>query len=130
MRADADGRPLVDDTANGLGVRLGPDIGVDAKGQVVLDGCGMSVAPNWRLLPHHRRPERLDKLCPGSLGKNNLRCFAWGDGNFQNGELTDDLALEVDSPKHGNVVPRASVSLQEYREHLANTRNAWEIDES
>lgn len=129
MRADVDGKPLVEPSAKGLGVRAGTDVRVDAAGRVILDGTGMSVAPNWRVLPYHRRPERLDRLCSGSVGSNSLVCFAWGEGDFQNASLNEELALEVDSDKHGNVVPRASVTLHEFGELLAKTRDAWEVDE-
>lgn len=135
MRADPEGKPVVENTGKGLGVRVAPvngvaDVDLDADGQVMLNGKGMSVAPSWRSLPPFLRPRRLKELCPGSRGNDDLRCFVMGEGPFEDSIINDDLTLETDSPTHGVVAPRALVSAQDYQAHLAATRNAWTVDET
>jgi hypothetical protein len=52
-----------------------------------------------------------------------------GDGPFVNGPMTEDLSLHVTSPKHGEVEPSREMILAAYQLALANTRDAWQIDE-
>ncbi len=69
MKSAADGLPVVGDQSKELGVRVPPnpssDVDVDPITQmVVLNGAGMSVAANWRLLKPHLVPARLSGIVP------------------------------------------------------------------
>lgn len=128
MRKEADGLPALE--ARSLGVRQGVDIDTDAQGNVLVNGKGMSVAPNWRNISRTRVPKRLRPLVPGARGSNNTFCFRFGDGPFVQGELAKGLTLEPDSPTHGNVAPAQPVPLNTYEMDLAATRSAWQEDET
>jgi hypothetical protein len=41
---------------------------------------GMSVAPQWRLLPVHRIPRRLRAKFPQAAGKNSVFLWRMGEG--------------------------------------------------
>ena len=45
MKRDEDGLPTVERSASGLGIRPGTDVDVDARGNAVVNGKGMSVSP-------------------------------------------------------------------------------------
>jgi hypothetical protein len=135
MKEDNDGKPVVDPTGRGLGVREVTvngvtDVDLDSEGHVILNGKGMSVAPSWRALPPHLVPKRLKDKFPRARGSVELRCFTMGDGPFQDGPIADDLDFKRDTPRHGLIVPRTSVSLDQYQTDLANTRDLWVIDEA
>lgn len=135
MKKAEDGKPVVEASANGLGVRgpsaVGrPDVDLDDRGAVILNGKGMSVAPDWRDLPKHRIPIRLKAEVPNATGNPNLVCFRMGQGPFRDGPVSDGLELLVDRPGHGVVAPRGLVPLDRYQDHLAATRDLWTIDES
>jgi hypothetical protein len=134
MNEDLDGWPVVDATGRGLGVRGLPvnnvvDVDLDPDGKVILNDKGMSVAPSWRDLPPHLVSRRLKSKFPDARGSTQLRCFTMGDGPFQDGPLADGLDLKRDTPRHGIIVPRTSVSLDQYQADLASTRDLWMIDE-
>jgi hypothetical protein len=137
MKKDDDGRPVVDASGKGLGVRGIPvnnvvDVDLDGDGKVILNDKGMSVVPTWRDLPYFLLPESLRKKFPDAKkarGNSNLHCFTMGDGSFVEGRVADGLDLKPDSPKHGVVVPRTSVLLDRYQADLANTRDRWTIVE-
>jgi hypothetical protein len=134
MRRD-DGKPTVDATGKGLGVRGIPvngviDVDLDEDGNVILNAKGMSVAPAWRDLPYFLIPKRLKAIFPAARGSSELYCFTTGEGNFADGPIADGLDLKTDSPKHGVVVPRASVPLDQFQSDLAKTRASWVIDEA
>ncbi len=134
MKKANDGKPVVDDSGKGLGVRGVPvngkiDVDLDQDGNVVLNDKGMSVAPAWRLLPYYLVPMHLAGKFPGARGKN-LHCFTMGDGPFEDGPVAEGLDLKRDRPEHGNVVPRASVRLDQFQTDLANTRDRWVEDEA
>jgi len=59
MKKDADDLPTV--SATSLGVRPGKDVDLDAQNNVLVNGKGMSVAPNWREINIHRIPKRLSR---------------------------------------------------------------------
>jgi hypothetical protein len=126
----------VDATGRGLGVRGVPvngkaDVDLDWEGKVILNQRGMSVVPAWRDLPTHLIPRRLKPRFPGAAGKkDDIYCFTIGEGPFSDGPLATGLDLVVDSPEHGNVVPHASVTLDQFQADLANTRDRWIIDEA
>lgn len=130
MREDPDGLPNVAPTANGLGVRAGVDIEVDRQGNVLLNGKGMSVNPEWRSAPLFRIPERLRHQKQGARGPNTNACFRCGSGAFSRGSFAERLTLEPDTPAHGVIAPTATVPLSEYEAALAATRSGWEKDET
>jgi hypothetical protein len=130
MKKDPDGGPTVDQTASGLGVRPGIDINIDAAGNVMLDGSGMSVAPEWRSLELHRIPNRLGSIVPGARGSNNPYCFTAGCSAFQRDSFAPGLELIPDNSTHATISPVAAVPLAQYEADLAATRPAWVIDET
>jgi hypothetical protein len=130
MRKDADGLPLVEQSASGLGVRPGVDIDVDPRGDVLVNAKGMSVSPNWRDLPLFRIPERLRHLKPGARGSNNTFCLCSGSGPFQRGDFAEGLTLEPDSAIHGTIAPARLMPLDDYRSALEATRPTWHVDET
>ena len=128
MRKDPDGLPSVSPT--GLGVRPGFDVDVDAEHNVLVNGKGMSVAPNWRHINVNRIPKRLRPIVSGARGSNNTFCFRTGDGPFQRGPFADGLTLEPDTATHGNVAPAAVVPLATYEAPIRATRPDWREDET
>lgn len=130
MKKDADDKPTVDQTATGLGVRVGTDVNIDSAGNVVLDENGMSVASRWRDLELHRIPKRLGPIVPGARGSNNTHCFTTGAGPFQRAPFAQGLELIPDTAMHAAVAPVAAAPLAQYEGDLAATRPDWEIDET
>jgi len=129
MRKDAaDGKPALGD--RDLGVRPGIDVDVDALNNVLVNGKGMSVAPNWRNISPNRIPRRLRPLWPGAAGSNSKTCFRCGDGPFVQGPFANGLTLEPDSATHGNVAPAQAVQLATCQGDLAATKADWEEDET
>ena len=129
MREDKDGLPNVAPSATGLGVRTGVDIDLDPRGNVLVNGKGMSVSPDWRHVPLFRIPERLRHLKQGARGPNKNSCFRYGTGTFERGHFAAGLTLEPDTPTHGTIAPAAPVPLSDYGDALAATRSGWEKDE-
>jgi hypothetical protein len=127
-----DGKPLIANTARGLGVRLGDDphddMPVDADGNVH-PGKGMSVAPHWKMLPLHRIPRRLRSKVPRATGNLQNTCWRMGNGPFENGVVAESLTLLVDSVSHGVVGPEVEMAADEYLLAVALTRDLWVIDE-
>jgi hypothetical protein len=128
MRKEPDGLPTVSQTS--LGVRPGVDVDLDAQNNVLVNGKGMSVAPNWRDINVNRIPKRLRPIVPGAGGSNNTFCFRTGTGAFVQGPLANGLTLEPDSATHGNVAPARLVPLATYEADLAATRPDWQEDET
>jgi hypothetical protein len=128
MRKEADGLPTVNPTS--LGVRPGIDVDLDAQNNVMVNGKGMSVAPNWRDINVHRIPKRLRPIVPGAGGSNNTFCFRAGNGAFVQGAFAKGLTLEPDSATHGNVAPAQVVPLVDYEADIAATRPDWQEDET
>ena len=129
MRKDAaDGKPALGD--RDLGVRPGIDVDIDALNNVLVNGKGMSVAPNWRNINRHRIPKRLRSIVPGAVGNNNTFCFRTGSGAFVQGAFAHGLTLEPDSATHGNVAPAQVVPLVTYEADIAATRPDWHEDET
>jgi len=129
MKEDGDGLPQVAPKANGLGVRPGVDIDPGLDGNVLVNGKGMSVNPNWRDAPLFRIPERLRHVVEGARGPNSNACFRSGIGPFAQGPFTDALTLEPDSPTHGVIAPSKPVPLVDYEANLTATRESWVKDE-
>jgi hypothetical protein len=133
MKKMEDGKPVVEATGKGLGVR-GPgnvyaDVDLDENGNVVLNGKGMSVAPGWRDFPPSPIPKRLREKYPAARGSSKTFCFAMGTGPFTDGPVAEGLDLRKDTANHANVVPRQLVQLDQFQAALAASRDAWSIDE-
>src|SRR5439155_22000762 len=120
MKKDPDGLPTVSQT--NLGVRPGVDVDLDAQNNVLVNGKGMSVAPNWRNINRNRVPKRLRSIVPGAGGSNNTFCFRTGNGAFVQGAFANGLSLEPNSATHGNVAPAQVVPLATYEANIAATR--------
>ncbi len=134
MRKEQDEKPVVDATGKGLGVRVEPvrgvsDVDVDDQNRVILNGKGLSVAPNWRELPFFLIPKRLQHQVKAARGSASLFCFTMGDGAFADDRVAEQLSLRVDRPNHGCVVPSQLVSVERFQADLAATRDDWHIDE-
>ena len=137
MKAADDGLPVVGDQSKELGVRVPPnrhaDIDVDANSNtVVLNGKGMSVAENWRLLPPHLIPVRLSAFVSLAKGRGNLKCYRLGDGPFVPGPIGTELelALKRSSKITANIVPSTTCSVAQFQNALAATRDVWVEDET
>jgi hypothetical protein len=128
MKKEADGLLTVSPTS--LGVRPGVDVDLDPQGNVLVNGKGMSVVPNWRDINVNRIPKRLRSIVPGAGGSNNTFCFRTGNGAFMQGAFANGLTLEPDSATHGNVAPAQVVPLATYETDLAATRPDWQEDET
>src|ERR1700726_2419035 len=85
MKKDQDDLPTVEQSANGLGVRSGIDVDVDAQGNAIVNGKGMSVSPAWQHIVPSRIPKRLRGKVRGARGSNNTFCFKTGNGPFRQG---------------------------------------------
>jgi hypothetical protein len=129
-----DGKPIVGSDSNMLGVRIPPhkrpDIFPDADGNVSLGVHGMSVAPTWRDLPPFLIPKRLEHLAPDARGRDELICFRYGDGDFIQSPVTEELFLKPNSPTHGTVQPAYLMSSVDFQASLAATRDDWKVDEA
>lgn len=135
MRKETDDKPIVDASGKGLGVRIVPingicDVDLDADGNIVLNGKGMSVAPQWRALPFFLIPKRLRGKCEEARGSDQGHCFVMGSGPFENGLVATRLLLHCDRPNHGNVIPQQLVSSLKFQADIASTRSDWIIDET
>ena len=132
MRAD-DNKPVVGCSATALGVRAPPaenaDIPVEPDGTVRPNTGGMSVAPAWRRLPRWRISRRLRDKVEGAAGSPNVFCWRMGSGSFVAEQVATGLSLRPDSDIPGTVEPGHQMSLPEYQEALAFTRDQWVIDE-
>jgi hypothetical protein len=136
MLADGD-QPKVGNESKMLGVRIAPhpqaDIAVDPNGDVHPNTGGMSVAPDWRQLPYFLIPRRLKALIPDARGSNHLVCWTLGQGLFEAGLLTNELALRLDPDKpeaHGFVEPSQSVNIHAYQAAIAQTQSNWTREEN
>lgn len=127
MKRLPDGRPELGVSATTLGVRVGADLDIDNKNNVVINHKGMSVSPTWRQLPIGFRPRRPGF---GGLGRDSLSCFRLGDGPFEQDIVVPGLELLPDSPTHGVLRPTDVVPLTEHERTVAATQSLWSIDES
>ena len=137
MKTAADGLPVVGDQSKELGVRVPPnpcpDVDVDpSTNLILLNGSGMSVAENWRLLLPHLIPKRLSGIIADAKGRGNLKCYRLGDGPFAPGPLASglELVLKASDAGKGNVVPDTAVTVSQFQVDLAATRNQWVVDET
>jgi|SRR5215211_1051410 len=120
MKADANGKPEIDNTARTLGVRIGgrrPDIVVAASGLVLPETGGMSVSPPPpENLPEHRRPAEY-----GGIGRDPV----W---ELNTNYLPPELAYRPDPKepdRHGFIEPVVPMHLDDYETFLRMTRNLW-----
>ena len=131
MLAD-DSVPVVGPSRKMLGVTAGHEPNVDitptVDGLVIPESGGMSVAPAWTDLPAHRIPRRLRDKCESAAGNNNRECWRLGSGAFNNSMVSSKLNLRVDSRIHGVVEPSREMSLSDFQDALAQTRQQWTID--
>jgi hypothetical protein len=123
-------KPLIAPTARGLGARPETDILVSSSGEVSPGTGGMSVAPDWKLLPAWRIPRRLAHIVPKARGRNEDACWRLGRYPFVPGPITEQLQLVSDGPTHGVVEPAFEMSFNQYQLALASTKDEWIIDES
>ncbi|MGP0065885.1 MAG: hypothetical protein ACLQGP_20060 [Isosphaeraceae bacterium] len=136
MKHAKDGQPEVGSDSKQLGVRVAPnpnaDVDLDEKGDVILNGKGMSVAENWRDLLPHLIPKRLQPIFSGAAGSNRLACFRFGQGPFAPGYVNGQLSLilKEHDPHAGNVVPARAGPECQFQGDLAATRGMWTIDET
>jgi hypothetical protein len=133
MTVDGD-KPLVANTARGLGVRVGggphDDLPIDEHGSVTPGRGGMSVAPSWRDLPEVRLPSRLRaKGVLFARGKDNDACWKLGAGAFVASSVAEGLILRPDRSDHGTVEPDEVAPLHKFLNDLAATCGRWTIDE-
>lgn len=120
MKVDADGLPVVEPSARGLGVRAADkaphnDVQAASADDDVGPGTGgMSVAPNDPAnLPVNRRPAAL-----GGFGKDPV----W---EIEDTELGADLSVRQDTQTHSLVDVARTMTLAEYEAALAATRDQW-----
>lgn len=114
MREGADGMPLLEDSARGLGVRPGRDIIIDIKGMVHPKVGGMSAVPdNPSNLQIHRRPQEF-----GGTGKDPVWCI-------QCSSLPSSLKYIPDSPTHGTIQPSNIMTKDNYNQLLQSTKVFW-----
>ncbi|MEO5965070.1 MAG: hypothetical protein ABIR11_06360 [Candidatus Limnocylindrales bacterium] len=118
MMNDADGLPMLDESARTLGARPQIDVPDDAADDVESGTGGMSVAiGSPSALPAHRRPPAL-----GGSGRD--RVYSIGTG-----ELGAELRWRRDpvGPSgHGFIEPVRRMAFSDYQAALWATRPHWE----
>ena len=133
MLADRD-LPMVGPAKTMLGAKIGDDehddIAPGEGGEVHPGAGGVSVAPEWRALPRHRIPRRLNPKLdrPIAAGSDRLRCWRYGSGEFESADINTDLRLAVDCPRHGTLEPSVRMPADRYQGGLAATAPQWEPD--
>lgn len=126
-----DGKPVVGDQSKMLGVRHnGHDIPIDEDQMVRPKTGGLSVAPDWRVLPYFLIPRRLQNKSARARGNNNLACFRFEGLEFQEVQINVELVLQPDSGQHGTIEPNREMTLATFQSSLAGTRDSWTIDEN
>jgi hypothetical protein len=138
MYEDA-GKPRIGNDTCELGVRppghpVIADVKVDASGNVVLDGAGMSGFPSiipadLKRIPKRLIPLRLANKVSGAAGDNDMRIWTMGTGPFASGPMTASLALNATGRFHGTICPIQPMSLDDLQAELARTQSLWTIEE-
>jgi len=116
MRAAEDGRPVIEQSADGLGVRKDDDPypDVTAADGFVNPGNGMSVSGDPRQMPRRRRPVRFG-------GKSRLPLFG-----MEEADLPEGLSLFPPFyPGHMVLQPAWRMPIEEYETLLEGTRFDW-----
>ena len=92
MRVDIDDLPELGVRSKCLGVREpgNADVDLDDSGNVKLNGRGLSVVADWRLLPGFLVPEHLEDEFNGASGKG-IRIFVHGSQGFAEGDVAEGL---------------------------------------
>jgi hypothetical protein len=136
MKRGDDGLPVVGSNSKELGVRVFPnpnaDVDIAADGTVEHNGRGMSVAAHWADLLPHLIPKRMRPHSPGAAGSNALACYRTGQGEFSDGPLGRELALQLKpgQSRNGNIVPASRLTIDRFQLALAATRDEWTVDEA
>jgi hypothetical protein len=137
------GKPRVGDMWCELGVRPPgrfkangkpeiADVDVDANGDVVLNKKGMSVFRSLADLPRlylKLVPIHLAGKIRGAAGLGEMRIWKMGQGAFASGPLTGKLELDESGGMHGSVCPANAMPIAALQTELANTQDAWTVDE-
>jgi len=133
------GRPRIGNDTCELGVRppghpVNADVNVDASGNVMLDGGGMSVFPSivpadLKRIPKRLIPVRLAGKVPGAAGDDDMKIWMTGTGAFASGPMTPTLALNVTGRSHGTICPAHAMSLNDLQTNLATTQPDWTVEE-
>jgi hypothetical protein len=116
MKEAADGKPLVADTASGIGIR---DFEIDIEDDMAQpESGGMSVSPGtiYNLAPSFR---------PVEFGGTNKGRSAW---TLDDEELGDELTTrpDPDDPeRHWFIEPLRPMTLEQYKQALWETRDLW-----
>jgi hypothetical protein len=122
MQRDADGSPVVGESARKLGARQAIDIEIDQDSMVQPGFGGMSVSPGSpENLPRHRRPPEW-----GGTGLDPV----WA---ISSAELDGKLVYrpDPDQPEvHGFIEPTAPTRFADYQQALAETRLSWRAMEA
>jgi hypothetical protein len=131
MRKDEDNKPTVGHMFCTLGARPS-EIDLDAQNNATPTDKGMSVAPEWRLLPFVVLPRRLH---PRGRCTVPVHCFRRGTAQFRQMTFGNNLELVPDPPiqgvvTHGVVRPAQAIPVADHQQHIADTRDEWEIDEA
>lgn len=124
MTQDKDTLPFVGDTGRSLGVR--PDHDIPIRNGFVSPGTGgMSVAPSISLLPLHRIPRCLKEKYRGATGSNRDSVWRFGSGDFVSSRIDCKLSFRTTSSIHGLVEPAETVTIEQYKDAIARTRDEW-----
>jgi hypothetical protein len=123
MKETPEGLPETGPSARKLGARpsgsstTNPDVLASSPDDLVSPGGGgMSVAPdNPFYLQRHRRPASL-----GGIGLDPV----W---KIESDDLGRDLQSHQDSATHGVIEPKRIMTLWEFQEALARTRDKWRL---
>lgn len=111
MKLAADGKPQVGTSGSMLGVRptdpnnAVPDVTAVSDADTVHPGEGLSTSPD----PNARQPRR------------NQAVF-----EIESDELGADLKPNHDKPNHCLIEPARPMTLAEYQQALADTRDLWQ----
>lgn len=126
----ADDKPEVGSRSCMLGVRetdIERDEGEAADGPVGPGKGGLSVNGCWRTINFNFLPARLLR---GAKGKNSHHVWSLGEGPFVDSPFTPDLNLHLEgAPGHGVLEAARLMTLEDYQNSLAATRDDWQIDE-
>lgn len=117
MKADAQGCPVCEPSARGLGLRVPVDIALGPDALCRPASGGLSVAPDSPLhLPQHRRPVQL-----GGTGRDPVF-------STEAEALPLTLAYRPDpraASQHGFIEPARPVSLEALQRDLCQTASLW-----
>lgn len=140
MKED-EGKPATGNGPAVLGIRS-KDIGLDedasAATQIEPDSGGMSVAGCLWTLMATLLPQKFEKIDPerfrGARANKNQKVWVRGSALYEDSAVTDNLNLRIadrsEPPGHGSIEPNRPMSLGEYREAVAATRDEWFEDET